>query len=322
MLCALVMGALFNLGVARPVCASPESPTSAEFLFDAPPTLPEREFKAVPDTNIHYYQDSATLKILQSCESAKGGNRFRADDFNRDDFIVLIRLERSGALLSINIVKGNDNCTIHRKALRALITAIRTTKFEPLPEGYPARELTFKFDPSELHRGSVSVPAAGDTSIMVATASDSKPAISNAPSLPLEPTQRWRVQSDTGANHDDQNPRMKLAWQTWRSLVADGASARFNSLAKGAFRSSAPLNGQIRFVVTRFGHIYALEMTRKSPNALFNVFIFQTIKSLEGDVALLQFPPASSRSIEQRIILEFNVPEDGGAIKAHVVDPR
>lgn len=94
---------------------------------------------------------------------------------------------------------------------------------------------------------------------------------------------------------DSGNPALQLAWDAWHKRVAEAIYIRYNFFAKAAFSHSQPLLCQVSYVVTRDGHIQALDMKQKSSNVLYNVLVFQAIKSLDGDINLLQFPPGSRR---------------------------
>lgn len=93
----------------------------------------------------------------------------------------------------------------------------------------------------------------------------------------------------------DNSPEMQVAWDLWHKRVASAIYTRFNFLAKLAFRHSPPLLCQVGYVVTRDGQIQNIQVQQKSTNVLFNVIVFQTVKSLNGDINLLQFPPGSRR---------------------------
>jgi hypothetical protein len=98
----------------------------------------------------------------------------------------------------------------------------------------------------------------------------------------------------------DSSPDMQLAWDMWHKRVAAAIFERFNFFARAAFRHSPPLLSHVSYVVTRDGHIQNLQMGQKSNNVLFNVLVFQTVKSLDGDMNLLQFPQGSRRQVVQK----------------------
>lgn len=113
--------------------------------------------------------------------------------------------------------------------------------------------------------------------------------------LPPMPMQQQPPPQRVMNNDPDQSPEMQLAWDAWHRRVAEAIYARFNFLAKVAFRRSPPLLCRVAYVVSRDGQIQNIQIQEKSANVLFNVIVFQTVKSLNGDVALLQFPAGSRR---------------------------
>jgi hypothetical protein len=96
-------------------------------------------------------------------------------------------------------------------------------------------------------------------------------------------------------NDPDSSPEMSLLWDAWHRRVAENIFQRFNFFAKAAFRRSPPLMSSVSYVVTRDGRIMNLQVQQKSPNVLFNVLVFQAVKSLDGDLSILQFPQGSRR---------------------------
>ncbi len=101
-------------------------------------------------------------------------------------------------------------------------------------------------------------------------------------------------------NDPDSSPDMQLAWDMWHKRVAQTIFERFNYFAKAAFKFSPPLASKVSYVVTRDGHITNLNMDQKSGNVLFNVLVFQCVKSLDGDANTLQFPQGSRRMFVQK----------------------
>lgn len=96
-------------------------------------------------------------------------------------------------------------------------------------------------------------------------------------------------------NDPDSSPDMQLAWDMWHKRVAQCIFERFNFFAKAAFRRSPPLMSKLTYVVTRDGQITNMNMPQKAGNVLFNVLVFQSVKSLQGDMSILQFPEGSRR---------------------------
>lgn len=117
--------------------------------------------------------------------------------------------------------------------------------------------------------------------------------------MPQQPVQQPQAQFNPN-DPDSGNPAMQLAWDAWHKRVAEAIYVRYNFFAKAAFHNSQPLLCQVSYVVTRDGHIQALDMKQKSPNVLYNVLVFQAVKSLDGDQMLLQFPPGSRRQFVQK----------------------
>jgi hypothetical protein len=111
------------------------------------------------------------------------------------------------------------------------------------------------------------------------------------PSQVQQPPQQPRF----NPNDPDQSPDMQLAWDAWHKRVAACIFERFNFFAKAAFRRSPPIMAKLTYSVTRDGHILNLNMPQKSTNVLFNVLVFQSVKSLDGDMSILQFPDGSRR---------------------------
>ncbi len=95
----------------------------------------------------------------------------------------------------------------------------------------------------------------------------------------------------------DLTPEMQLLWDIWHHRVAEAIYMRFNYLAKVAFKCSPPLLCKVCYTVTRDGRIQNIQVQEKSPNILFNLIVCQTVKSLDGDAALLQYPPNSRRMV-------------------------
>lgn len=96
-------------------------------------------------------------------------------------------------------------------------------------------------------------------------------------------------------NDPDGSPDMQLAWDAWHRRVAGVIYDRFNFFAKAAFKHSPPLLAGLSYQVSRDGHILNMNMTQKSKNILFNVLVYQSVKSLEGDMSVLTFPQGSRR---------------------------
>lgn len=116
------------------------------------------------------------------------------------------------------------------------------------------------------------------------------------PTPPVQPHPQGQVRSQD----PDESPEMQLAWDAWHRRVAEAIYTRFNFLAKLGFRRSPPLLCRVSYVVTRDGHIQNVQVQEKASNVLFNVIVYQTVKSLDGDVNLLMFPQGSRRMYVQK----------------------
>lgn len=96
-------------------------------------------------------------------------------------------------------------------------------------------------------------------------------------------------------NDPDSSPDMQLAWDIWHKRVAAVIFERFNFFARAAFKHSPPLMARLSYDVTRDGQIINVSMAQKSNNVLFNVLVFQAVKSLNGDQNVLPYPQGSRR---------------------------
>jgi hypothetical protein len=117
------------------------------------------------------------------------------------------------------------------------------------------------------------------------------------PNFPQEQAKPAQVQQ----NDPDASPDMQLMWDIWHHKVAEAIYQRFNFLAKLGFKHSPPLLCQVSYTVTRDGHINNIQIQQKSPNMLFNLIVFQCVKSLDGDANLLTFPQGSRRSFVPKV---------------------
>lgn len=123
----------------------------------------------------------------------------------------------------------------------------------------------------------------------------SNPFEGDGDNLPPMPAQNQPPPQRVMNNDPDSSPEMQLAWDAWHRRVAEAIYTRFNFLAKVAFRRSPPLLARVSYIVTREGRVQNINMNEKATNVLFNVIVYQTVKSLDGDVPLLQFPNGSRR---------------------------
>lgn len=123
--------------------------------------------------------------------------------------------------------------------------------------------------------------------------SEPMPVMQQPPPPPLQQRQH--------SQDPDSSPEMQVAWDLWHRRVAEAIYTRFNFLAKLGFRHSPPLLCQVAYVVSRDGQIQNIQVQQKSTNVLFNVIVYQTVKSLNGDINLLQFPQGSRRMFVPKV---------------------
>ncbi len=98
----------------------------------------------------------------------------------------------------------------------------------------------------------------------------------------------------------DSTPEMKLLWDAWHRRVAEAVFIRYSSLANAGFANSPPIAALAAYSVSRDGRISNVRLNQKSPNPLYNACVIMAIQSLNGNLAVLQFPPNSRRmSVEK-----------------------
>jgi hypothetical protein len=112
---------------------------------------------------------------------------------------------------------------------------------------------------------------------------------------PQQPQQPMQMSTPFTPQDPEEAGDMKLLWDIWHRHVAETIFQRFNFFAKAAFKHSPPLLANVTYVVTRDGRITNMNMQQKSSNVLFNVLVYQSIKSLDGDLSVLAFPQGSRR---------------------------
>ncbi len=102
-------------------------------------------------------------------------------------------------------------------------------------------------------------------------------------------------QQMSNPNDPDSTPEMKLLWDAWHRRVAEAVFIRYSSLANAGFANSPPIGAIAAYSVSRDGRISNIRLNQKSPNPLYNACIIMAIQSLNGNLAVLQFPPNSRR---------------------------
>jgi hypothetical protein len=118
-----------------------------------------------------------------------------------------------------------------------------------------------------------------------------------APMMQPQPPQVAAVPPNFDPADPDSSPDMVLAWDIWHHRVAQAIFERFELITKAAFRRSGPLLAKMTYEVTRDHHIINMTMPEKSTNPLFNVAVYQAVKSVEGDAGILEFPQGSRRMV-------------------------
>ncbi len=93
----------------------------------------------------------------------------------------------------------------------------------------------------------------------------------------------------------DSTPDMILAWDIWHHRVAQAIFEHFKTLASQSCTVDPSLVAKVAYVVTRDGRVGNFQFVEKSSNIMFNAIIIQSIKSINGDKALLEFPAGSRR---------------------------
>lgn len=112
--------------------------------------------------------------------------------------------------------------------------------------------------------------------------------------------QQQQPQQMSNPSDPDSTPEMKLLWDAWHRRVAEAVFIRYSSLANAGFANSPPIGAIAAYSVSRDGRISNVRLNQKSPNPLYNACIIMAIQSLNGNMAVLQFPPNSRRmSVEK-----------------------
>ncbi|CAN5231021.1 hypothetical protein BH10CYA1_BH10CYA1_08070 [soil metagenome] len=107
--------------------------------------------------------------------------------------------------------------------------------------------------------------------------------------------QEQQPQQMSNPNDPDSTPEMKLLWDAWHRRVAEAVFIRYSSLANAGFANSPPIGAVAAYSVSRDGRISNVRLNQKSPNPLYNACIMMAIQSLNGNLAVLQFPSNSRR---------------------------
>jgi hypothetical protein len=96
-------------------------------------------------------------------------------------------------------------------------------------------------------------------------------------------------------NDVDNTPEMRIAWDEWHQRVASNLFQRFTLLANHAFPRSRPMTAVLSYTVTRDGQIVNPRLTESAPNPIYNILVLTAVRSMNGDLSILQFPQGSRR---------------------------
>lgn len=129
---------------------------------------------------------------------------------------------------------------------------------------------------------------------------NSMPEEPQQPPARQQPMQPRMGQAPPNQDPDD-TPEMQLLWDAWHRRVAGEIFTRFNLFAKAAFRHSPPLVAVVTYRVSRDGRVDNVQLVKGSTNLFFNLLITQVVKSMNGNTALLQYPPGSRRQIVEKV---------------------
>lgn len=115
---------------------------------------------------------------------------------------------------------------------------------------------------------------------------------------------------------DRNDPELQVAWDEWHRRIAEAVFARFNQMSKAAFKYSEPLACKVSYTVTREGQVKDIKMLDQSPNVMFDLLVTTVLKSVNGDIELLQFPEGSRRlQVEKTATFTQNYGTEGFRIK-------
>jgi hypothetical protein len=163
--------------------------------------------------------------------------------------------------------------------------AVPTIAAPPPPPAFP---LNAQADGPQDFQGQQGVPTMGEQQQQFAPHA-----------LGAQQDQQPQAQATNPADPDS-NPDMCLLWDAWHRRVAEAVFIRYTSLANVAFANSPPIGAIAAYTVTRDGRILNVRLNQKSANPMYNGIVMMAIQSLNGNMAILQFPPNSRRmSVEK-----------------------
>ncbi len=129
------------------------------------------------------------------------------------------------------------------------------------------------------------------------------PSMGQQQSMPhaLSAQQDEQPRAMSNPNDPDSTPEMKLLWDAWHRRVAEAVFVRYSTMANAGFANSPPIGAIAAYSVSRDGRISNVRLNQKSPNPLYNACVLMAIQSLNGNMAILQFPPNSRRMNVEKV---------------------
>lgn len=89
---------------------------------------------------------------------------------------------------------------------------------------------------------------------------------------------------------------LSASWIEWNKRIDDAISKKLLQLLNpSSFPAARKLTGTVTYTVTSDGRIINARLTTKSSNPIMNAAILMAINSLDGNLALLQFPSGTSK---------------------------
>lgn len=197
----------------------------------------------------------------------------------------------AGTTLGRNEVRRTDNFSAPQN------TAPIDTAFVPgnfsvpkmeLPPAPPAFSLAAQSDGAANFQGQQGVPGFDNQQQL-------------QQSMPHQLVAQQMQQPPAAPADPDSTPEMKLLWDAWHRRVAEAVFIRYSSLANAAFANSPPIGAIAAYTVTRDGHISNVRLNQKSANPAYNAIVLMAIQSLNGNMAILQFPDNSRRMSMEKV---------------------
>lgn len=80
---------------------------------------------------------------------------------NPNDVLIFITIARNGTLRGVEVIKVEDDATIDTAVVNSIVRAIKSTKFAPLPDGFPD-DWKLKLDVENFNRAHGTLHATGN----------------------------------------------------------------------------------------------------------------------------------------------------------------